>query len=66
MGISLRTSSSDDIVEIVHLMFMGYAGRRPERQHDLDCPQLAQQAEDSLQAIHTISVLSMVTQCPEA
>lgn len=35
MGISLRTSSSDDIVEIVHLIFMGYDGRKLERQHNL-------------------------------
>ncbi|KAB8268668.1 hypothetical protein BDV30DRAFT_8757 [Aspergillus minisclerotigenes] len=41
----------DGIAEIVHLMFMGYAGKTLASRQDLDRCRLAQQAEDSLQAI---------------
>lgn len=41
----------DGFAEIVHLMFMGYAGKTLASRQDLDRCRLAQQAEDSLQAI---------------
>ena len=47
----------DGIAEIVHLMLMGYAGRKLARQHDLDRSRMVQQAENSLQAIHNLGVL---------
>lgn len=49
--------SYDSIMEIVHLMFMGYAGRTLASQHNLNHHQLIQQAEKSLQAIHNLHVL---------
>ncbi|KAA8646678.1 uncharacterized protein ATNIH1004_005353 [Aspergillus tanneri] len=47
----------DGIAEMVHLMFMGYAGRTLASRHDLDHGRLIQQAEKSLQAIHDLRVL---------
>ncbi|THC88505.1 hypothetical protein EYZ11_012047 [Aspergillus tanneri] len=47
----------DGIAEIVHLMFMGFAGRTLASLHDLDRDRLIQQAEKSLQAIHDLRVL---------
>lgn len=49
--------SYDGIAEIVHLMFLGFAGRTLAKQHDLDRGRLAQEAENSLQAIHDLGVL---------
>ncbi|KAA8652763.1 uncharacterized protein ATNIH1004_001668 [Aspergillus tanneri] len=45
------------IAEIVHLMFMGYAGRTLAGQHNLDRHRLIQQAEIYLQAIYDLRVL---------
>ncbi|KAA8641667.1 uncharacterized protein ATNIH1004_011803 [Aspergillus tanneri] len=42
---------------MVHLMFMGYAGRNFASRHNLDRDRLIQQAEKSLQAIHDLLVL---------
>ncbi|KAL2374386.1 hypothetical protein RJ035_003249 [Blastomyces gilchristii] len=47
----------DGIAEIVHMMFMGYAGRTLAKRHEIDQSQLTQQAEDSLHAIHRLGVL---------
>ncbi|OJD13932.1 hypothetical protein AJ78_05669 [Emergomyces pasteurianus Ep9510] len=52
-----RPFSYDGIAEIVHLMFMGYAGKTVAGRYDLDRRQLTQQAEKSLQAIHELHVL---------
>ncbi|KAH8428822.1 uncharacterized protein LDX57_006501 [Aspergillus melleus] len=48
----------DGIAEIVHLMFMSYVGKPLANRRDLDrCPQIHQQVEKSLHAIHELNVL---------
>ncbi|RAL00087.1 uncharacterized protein BO80DRAFT_435472 [Aspergillus ibericus CBS 121593] len=49
--------SYDGIAEIVHLMFMSYAGKTLANCHDSDRCQLMQKAEKSLQEIHKLGVL---------
>lgn len=51
-SLDLRQSFSyDGIAEIVHMMFMSYAGQTLVKQNEIDSTQLIQQAEKSLEAI---------------
>jgi hypothetical protein len=52
-----RPFSYDGIAEIVHLMFMSYAGRTLAKRHEIDQNQLILHAENSLHAIHRLDVL---------
>ena len=52
-----RAFSYDGIAQIVHMMFMGYAGRTLCKQHDIDQVRLVRQAEKALHAIHQFGVL---------
>ncbi|KAL4887799.1 hypothetical protein BDV59DRAFT_211992 [Aspergillus ambiguus] len=52
-----RPFSYDGIVEMVHLMYIGFAGRTLARQHALDRQEIIQRAEISLQAIYNLGVL---------
>ncbi|KAJ6189594.1 hypothetical protein N7519_004502 [Penicillium mononematosum] len=57
-GLTLRRSISyDGIVEIVHFMLMGYAGRTLAERHEIEPDQLIRLAEVSLHAIHGLGVL---------
>ncbi|OQE15822.1 hypothetical protein PENFLA_c030G10051 [Penicillium flavigenum] len=57
-GITLRRSISyDGIVDIVHFMLMGYAGRTLAKRHEIEPDQLIRLAEVSLHAIHGLGVL---------
>ncbi|KAL4748494.1 hypothetical protein BDW72DRAFT_180260, partial [Aspergillus terricola var. indicus] len=49
--------SYDGIADIVHLMFMSYAGKPLANRHDSDRSQHIQKADKSLQAIHELNVL---------
>lgn len=52
-----RPFSYDGIADMVHMMFMNYAGRMLAKRHQINRNQLVQQAENSLQAIHNLGVL---------
>ncbi|KAL4758473.1 uncharacterized protein BDW70DRAFT_170360 [Aspergillus foveolatus] len=52
-----RPFSYDGIAEIVHLMFMSYAGKTLANWHDPYRSQQVQKAEKSLQTIHELNVL---------
>ena len=52
-----RAFSYDGIAQIVHIMFMSYAGRTLCRQHDIDQVRLVRQADKALHAIHQSGVL---------
>jgi hypothetical protein len=52
-----RPFSYDGIVDIVHMMFLSYAGRTLTKRHQVDQNQLVLQAENSLQKIHRLGVL---------
>jgi hypothetical protein len=53
----LQPFSSDGIVEIVHLMFMSYAGKTLAKKNNIDRMQLRQRAERSLRAVHARGML---------
>jgi len=52
-----RSFSYDGIAEIVHLMFMGYAGGTLAKRGEIDRRRLVRQAENALHAIHRLGVL---------
>lgn len=52
-----RPFSYDGIADMVHMIFMSYAGRTLAKQHQIDHNRLVQEAENSLKAIHTLGVL---------
>ncbi|OQD68409.1 hypothetical protein PENDEC_c036G01700 [Penicillium decumbens] len=52
-----RSFSYDGIAEVVHLMFMGYAGETLAKRGEIDRHRLVRQAENALHAIHRLGVL---------